>query len=106
MTHTAMLDSYPKDVGSIDKDKLTECMAACFECAQVCTACADACLSEDMVADLITCIRTNLDCADICHATGNALSQAHRLTTLTSHAPCLRPVSRAGSDGGSHSTEG
>jgi uncharacterized membrane protein len=41
----------------------------------VCTACADACLSEDMVADLVKCIRTDLDCADICTATGNALSR-------------------------------
>lgn len=46
-----------------------------FECAQTCTACADACLSEDMVAELTKCIRTNLDCADICAATGNALSR-------------------------------
>ena len=75
MTHEKMLAAYPKDLGDIDKDKLTECIAACFECAQVCTACADACLSEDMVADLTKCVRTNLDCADICVATGNALSR-------------------------------
>lgn len=75
MTHEKMLDAYPKDLGDIDKDKLAECIVACFECAQVCTACADACLSEDMVADLIKCIRTNLDCADVCSATGNVLSR-------------------------------
>ncbi|WP_278255421.1 four-helix bundle copper-binding protein [Nocardioides convexus] len=28
-----------------------------------------------MVADLTKCIRTDLDCADICIATGNALSR-------------------------------
>ncbi len=33
------------------------------------------CLSEDMVADLSTCIRTNLDCADVCDATGRVLSR-------------------------------
>ena len=77
MTHhvTSMLDSYPKDLGGVDKEKLAECIQACFECAQTCTACADACLSEDMVAELATCIRTNLDCADICAATGNVLSR-------------------------------
>lgn len=75
MAHTKMLDAYPKDVGKIDRDKLAECIAACFECAQVCTACADACLAEDMVAELAKCIRTDLDCADICLATGNALSR-------------------------------
>ena len=28
-----------------------------------------------MVADLTTCIRTNLDCADVCAATGTVLSR-------------------------------
>jgi hypothetical protein len=75
MTHTEMLEAYPKDLGDVDKDKLAACIEACFECAQTCTACADACLSEDMVAELTKCIRTNLDCADICATTGNALSR-------------------------------
>ena len=54
MTHhvSAMLETYPKEVGNIDRQKLAECIQACFECAQTCTACADACLAEDMVADL------------------------------------------------------
>jgi len=70
-----MLDSYPKDLGGIDTTMLIACIEACFECAQVCTACADACLSEDMVAELTTCIRTDLDCADICDSTGRVLSR-------------------------------
>ena len=73
MTHvTSMLETYPKDLGNIDRQKLAECIAACFECAQTCTACADACLAEDMVAELTECIRKNLDCADVCAATGAA----------------------------------
>jgi Domain of Unknown Function (DUF326) len=40
-----------------------------------CTACADACLSEDMVAEMTKCIRTDLDCADLCAATGAVLSR-------------------------------
>jgi hypothetical protein len=77
MTHhvTSMLDTYPKGLGGVDKEKLAKCIAACFECSQTCTACADACLGEDMVADLVKCIRTNLDCADVCAATGNILSR-------------------------------
>ena len=76
MTHiSSMLDTYPKDLGGVDRQKLAECIAACFECAQTCTACADACLSEDMVADLTKCIRTNLDCAGICATTGSILSR-------------------------------
>lgn len=54
-------------------DKLAECTKACFACAQVCSSCADACLAEDMVANLRFCIRNDLDCADICTATGRVL---------------------------------
>lgn len=76
MTHIKdMLETYPKDLGDIDREKLIECIAACFDCAQSCTACADACLSEDMVADMAKCIRTNLDCSDVCTTTGNVLSR-------------------------------
>lgn len=70
-----MLAAYPRDLGGVDTKRLRSAIDACFECAQVCTACADACLSEKMVADLATCIRTNLDCADVCDATGRVLSR-------------------------------
>ena len=70
-----MLETYPKDLGGIDREKLLACIEACGECAQACTACADACLSEDMVAELTTCIRTDADCADVCAATGRVLSR-------------------------------
>lgn len=48
MTHhvTSMLETYPKDLGGVDEEKLAACIEACFQCAQTCTACADACLSE------------------------------------------------------------
>jgi Domain of Unknown Function (DUF326) len=76
MSHTAeMLDTYPADLGGVDKQKLVSCIEACLNCTQACTACADACLSEQVVAELTKCIRTNLDCADICDATGRVLSR-------------------------------
>ena len=76
MSHTAeMLDTYPADLGGVDKQKLVSCIEACLDCAQACTACADACLSEQVVAELTKCIRTNLDCADICEPTGRVLSR-------------------------------
>jgi hypothetical protein len=40
-----MLDTYPKDLGGVDREKMRACIEACVECAQACTACADACLS-------------------------------------------------------------
>lgn len=69
-----MLDSYPKDY-NVDTDLLVACIEACFDCAQACTACADACLSEDNVSEMIKCIRTDADCADICVTTGRILSR-------------------------------
>jgi hypothetical protein len=75
MTHAAaILDSHPAHVTITHRD-LVACIDACFDCAQACTGCADACLAEDSVAHLRTCIRTNLDCADVCDATGRILSR-------------------------------
>jgi Domain of Unknown Function (DUF326) len=70
----SMLETYPKSI-NLDRGKLATTIDALIACAQACTACADACLSEDMVAELTKCIRTNLDCADICATTANVLSR-------------------------------
>ena len=70
----AMLDTYPKTV-NVDKTLLARVIEEALSCFQTCTACADACLSEDMVADLTKCIRSNLDCATTCAATVEVLSR-------------------------------
>lgn len=62
-TVTDMLAAYPKDLGFTDRQAIARCIEACYECGQACTACADACVSEEMVAELTKCIRTDLDCA-------------------------------------------
>ena len=69
-----MLETYPREF-NLDADVLARCIEACFDCAQACTACADDCLSEENVAQLVKCIRTDLDCADICQTTGRVLSR-------------------------------
>src|SRR5882757_6577227 len=71
----AMLDTYPADLGGVDRRALAACIEACVECAQACTACADACLSEGQIEELVRCVRTNLDCADVCETTGRVLSR-------------------------------
>ncbi len=70
----AMLETYPKSI-NLDRELLARVVDAALGCSQTCTACADACLSEDMVAELTKCIRTNLDCADICATTARVLSR-------------------------------
>ena len=69
-----MLDTHPWP-GHVDRDVLAGCIEACVECAQACVSCADACLSEDQVADLRKCIRLDLDCGDVCEATGRVLTR-------------------------------
>ncbi|MFF5343458.1 four-helix bundle copper-binding protein [Streptomyces althioticus] len=70
-----MLETYPGDLGSVDREAMARCIQECIACAQACTACADACLSEGMVEELTKCIRTNMDCADICNTTASVLSR-------------------------------
>ncbi|GAB3158489.1 four-helix bundle copper-binding protein [Micromonospora sonneratiae] len=73
-TTMPMLETYPKSI-NLDRVKLAATIDALRSCTQACTACADACLSEDVVAELTKCIRTNLDCADICDTTARVLSR-------------------------------
>jgi hypothetical protein len=88
----AMLDTYPGEFG-FPADDLAAAIEACFDCAQTCSACADACLAEDDVAALRRCISTDLNCADLCAATGRLLSRQtdydHLVTQRTLEA-CIR----------------
>ncbi len=69
-----MISAHPDVKGSIS-EPLIACIEACFACAQTCTSCADACVAEDEVTGLRQCIRLNLDCADVCSATGALASR-------------------------------
>lgn len=80
-----MLQTYPKTM-NLDRDLLAAAIEAIVGCSQACTACADACLSEDMVADLRKCVRTNLDCADVCDTTARVLSRHTGYDANTSRA--------------------
>jgi hypothetical protein len=69
-----MLETYPLEI-NLDRRMLANSIDTLIACSEACTACADACLSEPSVAELAKCIRTNLDCADICAATARVLSR-------------------------------
>jgi hypothetical protein len=64
-----MMSAHPHIRGMID-DALIHCIEECYDCAQACISCADASLGEKDLADLIQSIRLNMDCADVCTATG------------------------------------
>ena len=74
MTVQEVIKVHPQSP-SLDRDALLRCVAACFDCAATCTSCADACLGEGDVAELVYCIRLNLDCADACDAAGRILTR-------------------------------
>ena len=102
---SAMLDTYHGDLGRVDREILARCIEECFSCAQACTACADACLSEKDVADLVKCIRTDLDCADICDTTGRVLSRHTGYDpnlTRTVLAACIQACKTCGDECAAH----
>lgn len=70
-----MISSHPDQLDDIDPHLLSACIEECFACASACTTCADACLGESMVAELATCIRLDMDCADVCEATGRVMAR-------------------------------
>jgi hypothetical protein len=69
-----MISTHPHMDGR-GNDALIRCIEACYDCGQACTSCADACLGEEMAAQLAQCIRLNVDCADVCIATGSVASR-------------------------------
>ncbi|WP_285730311.1 four-helix bundle copper-binding protein [Nocardiopsis sp. ATB16-24] len=69
-----MLETHPARRGLAVDQRLRACIEACGTCAQACTLCADACLGEPEVADLVGCVRSNLNCAQLCEATQRVLS--------------------------------
>ena len=73
--HTSqLLDQLP--VGeTIDHNALQACIDECRNCAEECRRCAAACEAEPNAAELLHCIRFNLDCADICEATADVLKR-------------------------------
>lgn len=88
-TTQRLLQSTPNRPG-IDTGLLGDCIDACGICAAACAACADACLGEADLAAMRRCVRLNLDCADVCAATGVVASR-----TLDPDLPSVRALLEA-----------
>lgn len=67
-------------------DEAFALVQAATACAHTCTTCADACLEEEDPTPLRACIRTNLDCADICAATSRLVARPGRQDPKLLHA--------------------
>lgn len=72
-----MLHTHPHPASNAGDEALA-CILATAECALTCTTCADACLTESDPRGLATCIKLNLDCADVCALTGRLIARASR----------------------------
>ncbi|RLV56657.1 four-helix bundle copper-binding protein [Aeromicrobium phragmitis] len=106
MKTAEMINAYPNDIG-LDRDLLARAVNALVACSQACTACADACLSEEMVAELRHCIRTDLDCADICATTARVLSRHTSYDADITKAQlqaCIQACKTCGEECEQHST--
>ena len=57
------------DVGQDLNEALAMAARHSMLCSLFCTSCADACLAEEM--DMRQCVRTCMDCADVCNATAH-----------------------------------
>lgn len=73
-TIQTMIGSHPAETG-IDRDLIARAVDLMVACSSACTVCADACLAEPMVAELARCIRSDLDCADVCAAAARVMSR-------------------------------
>lgn len=99
----AMLGSQPHQPSALEA--IRRCIAACVDCGTACTSCADACLAEPMVSDLIHCIRLDLDCAEICGATGRVigrLTKPNKATTAAVLQACIAACEACAAECGKH----
>src|SRR5207237_8459861 len=69
-----MLDSDRHDV-NVAAGMLAATVDALNDCAQACAADVDADLSEQNLAEMVSCIRLCLQCTDLCTATVSVLSR-------------------------------
>jgi hypothetical protein len=73
----------------VQRDVPLECIEACALCEFACLACAEACLSGVELEKLGTCVRLNLDCAEICLATRTLVAEALLFAPRLVHAQLM-----------------
>ena len=89
MTTASILTAAPQRL-TVPVELVAAAIDAANACATTCSACASACLSEG--EDMATCVRDDLDCADICTTTARVLARLNRSDrqlTLSLLATCI-----------------
>ncbi|GAA3740619.1 four-helix bundle copper-binding protein [Salinactinospora qingdaonensis] len=98
------LREHPRDPVK-NVEPLRTCVERLAACAQACTACADACLGEADSADLVACIRRNLDCADLCGTAEQVLTRRTEANVVLDRAilqACVQFCEHAAQECGTH----
>jgi len=100
---TEMIKTYPVEI-NLDRHLIACCIEARGHCDNPCTACVDACLRAEMVDELRKCIRTNLDCADVCDDRTGAVAPHRPRANLrrTVLEACAQACKNCGDECGSH----
>ncbi len=91
MTTIDVLNAAPQQL-TVDAGLVAAAIDAASACAVVCSACASACLSEGDASAMATCIRDDLDCADLCGVTARHLARLNasdKQLTVTILAACI-----------------
>jgi hypothetical protein len=91
VTTIDLLAAAPQQL-TVDAALVAEAIEAANACATACTACASACLAEPEVSSMVTCIRDDLDCADLCEVTSRHLTRLNasdKQLTLSLLATCI-----------------
>lgn len=86
-----VLNAAPQTL-TVEASLIAAAIDAARDCAVICQACASSCLSEADPAEMATCIRDDLDCADLCDVTAKHLARLNRSDkqlTLSILAACI-----------------
>lgn len=105
MTTLEMLQTAPQKL-TVDAQLVADAIDAASACVGVCSACASACLSEDNPAQMATCVRDDLDCADICGVTARHLARLNasdKQVTLSLLATCIQACVQCAGSCAAHS---
>ncbi len=104
MTTIEMLAAAPQQL-TVEASLIAQAIDAANACATSCTSCASACLSEGDAAAMATCVRDDLDCADLCAVTARHLARLNasdKQLTLSVLAACIEACVQCAASCGEH----
>ena len=99
-----LLDTYASSLNA-DADVLAAAIDALSDCTQACVADTEADLNEANLAEMVTCIRLCLNCADVCAATMGVVARQGEYDPNVSRPlleACIAICSSCGDECGRH----